>query len=281
MRRAKKHLCRPTFTLIELLVVIAIIAILAAILMPALSQARERAKTSTCTNNMKNLMLGYQQYLNANKNVGPVRHGGGMQSYSFLLRYYEYVTNYKMFFCPNTDPWAWVRHGNFSDKNGLDAHKVFRGKKQYEGRADFRELMIIDERAYSVNYKLFYPVDPSKTGFQRYDDAQIVVNKSTKKNESNYNVIAVNRVKTPGAFLLLADGIHPKPSCKAYIHGVELYDGKNTTWGAVPYDTHRQLAMNSAWLDGHVSMADEGELRRKFANTDIMFASEWPHPSNR
>ena len=80
------------FTLIELLVVIAIIAILAAMLMPALSKAREAAKATTCMSNMKELGMGFALYRDNSGGYFPANRTGNypdnMNSWMFKIAPY-------------------------------------------------------------------------------------------------------------------------------------------------------------------------------------------------
>jgi prepilin-type N-terminal cleavage/methylation domain-containing protein/prepilin-type processing-associated H-X9-DG protein len=62
---------REGFTLVELLVVIAIIAILASVLLPALAQAREKARAAACRSNMHQVALGIVMYADENSDYFP------------------------------------------------------------------------------------------------------------------------------------------------------------------------------------------------------------------
>ena len=116
------------FTLIELLVVIAIIAILAAMLLPALSKAKQKAWTTSCNSNLHQTGLGMKMFADENGELYP-ESGGNIywdatdattKKQSWMQQIISYVGNTNVYKCPGNVQMPVDLQGPFNYFNGCN-----------------------------------------------------------------------------------------------------------------------------------------------------------------
>jgi prepilin-type N-terminal cleavage/methylation domain-containing protein/prepilin-type processing-associated H-X9-DG protein len=169
MRRAQAG-----FTLIELLVVIAVIAILAALLIPALSRAKERSRRTFCASSLRQIALAALMYADEQEDTFPAQPadgklvqalGGDGRNYYDLLM--PLLINPQVWLCPSTKDgpgrvMSYHMNGLIITTNGLGSAAI----------ANPSQTLLIGESGQGTRWDSAY-LRPDQTGGYLYDRPQI------------------------------------------------------------------------------------------------------------
>ena len=238
---------RKSFTLIELLVVIAIIAILASMLLPALNQARARAKSANCLANLKQIGASSQFYSSDHKDYWPIGQyimsaNGKPVTHWYMRLAHLYGAGAKIFSCPGATP----VEGYNSETKG--------GGSFTENLGDTRS----DKMNYRINDK------PTWVSYACIAKIAGVCNQAWTGGSQGYNPLPVTRMRRPSITAYVMDG-------REIFHlGSEMAGVTNARYPQIY--RHNGLA-NTLFMDGHTGTIRSGQ---SWGTLSHKYVFEWP-----
>jgi prepilin-type N-terminal cleavage/methylation domain-containing protein len=128
---------RAAFTLVELLVAVAIIGTMMSLLLAAVQASRDAARKTTCSNNLRNQVLGLHEFVAAQQRFPAGREYSTVREYSWcveLLPHLEQTALYQRF--DRTRPWNDPRNQPITDTN-LPIFRCSSALKKFNGKTDY------------------------------------------------------------------------------------------------------------------------------------------------
>ena len=229
---SKKH-----FTLIELLVVIAIIAILAAILLPALNSARERGRSASCINNLKQLSGALSLYNSDNDDYNP----------------------YSVFdFSGAGFRWAW--NTAIMSYAGVSSVTPYRGNPNpYSVEVYICPTQIVEDRISLTGYYCSYAPNGRTPGTGSAPVPNPRVFGYAVSGGQNNPPIKAGSLQKPSVCMTLTEAMNHKGDGvrKIDVHSIAMWNWESSVNSVEAMKTFRLDArhnnsMNMAYMDGHV-----------------------------